>query len=399
MEWPRGIRQRRAHRTLEQWSNVFKLFLNLAGIDTPAMTQLSKEQERTLTAADGTVEQVAKYLHGVGDSTNQLARLMGGGFGVGLITRIVRGYTFVSRNYQLGDRIYLVGFSRGSYTVRALAGLISAKGLLSPTDVGTVDNKGPGYRLGAAAWYQWRHEVLHAQGHPLEHFEEIMLDLPGFLRQPPRPGSLVRAPIEVVAVWDTVGALGIPDFNRQHVAVDLFQFADTVLSTNVHFGRHAISIDEKRGSFTPSLWDPDPNRPNRIIQVLFPGAHADVGGGYPLANNESGLSDGTLRWMGYELKALGVQFASASTVVPKPDAAGVAHQPWNASLWRDLPRAKRPLPAGLSLSKSVLDRINAGPVKPDPAAAEPALYRPTNLAQYVDRNGPLLAVQVVNGYR
>jgi hypothetical protein len=373
------------------WSNVFKLFLNLAGVDAPATIQLAKEQERTLTAADGTVEQVAKYLHGVGDSTNILAKLMGGGLGVGLITRIVRGYSFLSRNYEAGDRIYLVGFSRGAYTARALAGLISAKGLLSPSEAGTDDDKGPGYRLGAALWYQWRREVLRAQGHPLEHFAAIMLDLPGFLQQPPEPGSMVQAPIAAVAVWDTVGALGIPEFNGQHVAVDLFQFADTALSTNIGFGRHAIAIDEQRESFAPTLWDADSRR---IVQVLFPGAHADVGGGYRSAN-ESGLSDGALRWVGRELQGLGVRFVTPPRVVPNPLPTAVAHQPWKQLLWSALPRATRALPAGLGLSKSVIDRIGAVPVKPDPDA-DAVLYRPTNLGDYIDGNRPLPNIQVIN---
>ena len=374
------------------WTNVFKLFLNLAGVDDPATTQLEKEQERTLTAADGTVEQVAKYLHGVGDSMNLLAKLIGGGFGVGLITRIVRGYTFISRNYQTSDKIYLVGFSRGAYTVRALAGLISAKGLLSASDAGTNDDKGPGYRLGAAVWYQWRHEVLRTQAHSIDHFEQIVLDLPGFLRRSPAPAPMVHAPIEAVAVWDTVGALGIPRFDGQHVAVDLFEFADTALTANVRFGRHAISIDERREDFTPTLWNPDGNR---IVQVLFPGAHADFGGGYPLTGNESGLSDGALLWIGRELKTLGVRFVTLPRVVPTPDPTGVAHQPWNEPLWRGLPRGTRVLPAGLGLSKSVIDRIQAGSVKPDPATAA-AAYTPINLAQYINGLGPSPAVQVIN---
>jgi predicted DNA-binding WGR domain protein len=49
-------------------TNVFKLFLNLDGRDTPDTYLLEKEQERVLTAADGTTPQVAKYLDGVGDS-------------------------------------------------------------------------------------------------------------------------------------------------------------------------------------------------------------------------------------------------------------------------------------------------------------------------------------------
>jgi hypothetical protein len=72
------------------------------------------------------------------------------------------------------------------------------------------------------------------------------------------------------------------------------------------------------------------------------------------------------------------------------------HQPWNEPLWRGLPRGKRTLPAGLGLSKSVIDRIKAGSVNPDPAATATE-YTPTNLAQYVDGMGPSPAVQVING--
>jgi len=360
------------------WTNVFKLFLNLAGMDDPGSTQFGKEQERTLTAPDGTVRQVAKYLHGVGDSSNWLVKLIGGGLGFGLITRIVRGYTFVSRNYEPGDKIYLVGFSRGAYTARALAGLISAEGLLTSQTV-DFDDQNAAYRAGTAVWYRWQHDVRQAKGDPLDAFEAAMLDLPGFLQRPPDPATLVPAAIEAVGVWDTVGELGIPVFTNQHVDVDFFQFADRSLSPNVCYGRHAISIDEQREPFTPTLWDPDPAR---IVQVLFPGAHADVGGGYPTGNAESGLSDGALRWMIDALSGLGMAFAATPTVVPVPDPDGTAHEPWLDPLWAALPRHSRALPAGLGLCKSVIDRINAGPVVPDPTAlATP--YRPANIASYL----------------
>lgn len=366
------------------WSNVFKLFLCLAGSDDPGTTQLAMEQERTLAAADGTVQQVAKYLHGVGDSSNLLNKLIGGGFGVGLITRIVRGYTFISRNYAPGDRIYITGFSRGAYTARALAGLISAQGLLTSAAVDFADD-GAAYRAGAAVWYQWRHAVREAKGDALDRFEAAMLDLPGFLLRPPPASALIAAPIEAVAVWDTVGALGIPIFTGQHVDVDLFQFADLTLSPNIRFGRHAVSIDERREDFTPTLWDPDPNpglNPDRIFQVLFPGAHADVGGGYPLGV-ESGLSNGALKWLREELVALGVLFGPTPAIDQTPNPAGTGHEPWLSEPWAVLPRAPRQLPPGLGLSRSVIDRINAPPVMPDPGAlATP--YRPSNIAAYLN---------------
>jgi uncharacterized protein (DUF2235 family) len=99
-------------------TNVFKLFLNLAGADLPDTMMLAKEQERVLKAEDNSVLQWAKYLHGVGDSNNFLVRILGGTIGSGLIARIVRGYTFISRNYVPGDQTFIIGFSRGAYTSR-----------------------------------------------------------------------------------------------------------------------------------------------------------------------------------------------------------------------------------------------------------------------------------------
>ena len=226
-------------------TNVFKLFLNLDGKDDPGTTKLEKEQERTLKAADGTVQQVAKYLHGVGDSQNFLVKILGGTLGAGLITRVVRGYTFISRNYQPGDKIFLVGFSRGAYTARALAGLISAKGLLDAKRLDLAD-KDTAYRLGVAVRFADRKAALHGDQGLLSNLFGAVLDLPIFVMHPPGNDQLVPAPIEAVAVWDTVGALGIPVYNARLVRLDVFRFADTKLSDNVRHGRHAVAIDEER---------------------------------------------------------------------------------------------------------------------------------------------------------
>ncbi|WP_366522092.1 DUF2235 domain-containing protein [Candidatus Accumulibacter sp. ACC003] len=56
----------------------------------------------------------------------------------------------------------------------------------------------------------------------------------------------------VVAVWDTVGALGIPTYaGGKHV--DTFEFADTRLSGKVRHGFRAVALDERRRDFTPTL--------------------------------------------------------------------------------------------------------------------------------------------------
>jgi hypothetical protein len=381
-------------------TNVFKLFLNLAGVDTPGTFLLEKEQERTLSVNGGTLQQVAKYLCGVGDSDNFLVKAMGGALGAGLIARIVRGYTFVSRKYVAGDKIFLIGFSRGAYTARALAGLIAAKGLLDATKL-DLSIKEAAYRWGAAVWYQYRRAALQANAGLLGQLENRVVDLPGFLDKPPPSDQLVSPPIpiEAVGVWDTVGSLGIPDYNlgtphdnEDKVPVDVFQFADSKLSKVVNHGFHAIAVDEQRRDFTPTLWEPDPTR---VIQVLFPGAHKDVGGGYPTTGNESGLSDRTLQWMTDQLKGLGVKFAEEQTIVPKPDATGVAHQPWLAPPFDRLPTGPRTFTreSNLALAQFVIDRMNARPVQAGPSL-EPARYAPGNLHAYLAGNAAAPGVTV-----
>ncbi|HMK84967.1 MAG TPA: DUF2235 domain-containing protein, partial [Steroidobacteraceae bacterium] len=84
-------------------TNVVKLYANLAGQVTPQTARLKDEQEKVRLDTTGATTQVAKYLHGVGDSNNLATKLIGGMFGAGVIVRIVRGFTFISRNYEPGD--------------------------------------------------------------------------------------------------------------------------------------------------------------------------------------------------------------------------------------------------------------------------------------------------------
>ena len=218
----------------------------------------------------------------------------------------------------------------------------------------------------------------------------MVIDLPGFLAQSPDNNLLIGAPIEAVAVWETVGALGIPEYTKSMLRIDVFRFADTKLSKIIQQGFQAIAVDERREDFAPTFWDTDP----RVTQVLFPGAHADVGGGYPATNNESGLSDRTLKWMMNRLLSAGVQMAALPVFAPNPDFKGAAHQPWAYPPFEELPTGPRVFPAGYSLSKFVVDRMNAGPVISNPGAV-PTLYTPGNLGAYLVGSAPAPGVVLV----
>lgn len=355
-------------------SNVQKLFESLAG--SSPLSATDDEMEISAPPTDGIKSQVAKYIYGVGSDTNALARFAGGTLGTGLVSRLVRGYTYISRNYQPGDRIFLVGFSRGSYTVRALAGLIVARGLLDWDGMSLVQGSTQSYAAGMKAWSDYRKASAPGNKDFLKKMADALVDVQGWLNNVQNNVISLKfvenVPIEAIGVWDTVGALGIPEFNLcDSTCNDVFQFANTALSFKVKLGFHAVAVDEQREDFTPTLWD----KRDGVTQVLFPGAHADVGGGYPTTNNESGLSDFSLMWMFNKLVEAGLL---PSQLVPiKPDASGVAHQPWLTSPFDILPQAKRHFPTGLALCQTVIDRMNADRVVIQGAPNAP--YQPSNL--------------------
>lgn len=365
-------------------TNVLKLFLALKGDDTLHDWKKQNEQEREHIDGEGKSVQVAKYLHGVGDCSNKLVRMLGGVFGAGVIARIVRGHTFISRNYKPGDKIVLVGFRRGAYTARALGGLIASQGLLNPANA-NLDDKDLAYRLGTAAWYKYRHESL-AERKPsiVGLFEQLIDDLPRFTSRALTESDLL--PVEeiyTIAVWDTVGAMGIPLYDKDE-RVDTFRFADNTLNAKVKHAFHAISVDEKRNDFAPTLWD----QRGGIKQVLFPGAHADVGGGYSSKENESGLSDVALYWMTQELKKIGVRFNEKPQIPVARDHAGCAHQPWEYGIFKAFPPGMRKLPPHLYLHESVTRRMLAGKVPVQ--GGQKDVYWPSNLGDYMDAKGNLL---------
>ncbi|HTD91931.1 MAG TPA: DUF2235 domain-containing protein [Burkholderiales bacterium] len=354
-------------------TNVYKLFMCVEGDITAESLLNANEQEKALTE-NGNTLQVAKYIHGVGDTRNKLVRLLAGAFGAGVISRVVRGYTFISRNYEPGANIHIVGFSRGAYTARALAGLIASQGLLAKA---LTADKEQAYRMGAQAWYRYRKTSL-SKPSALAHLAEVVADLPAFLSQ----NSLADkdlVPVDriaTVAVWDTVGAMGFPEFAADGRRTDAFRFADTKLSPKVGTGLHALALDEQRHDFVPTLWEPADN----ATQVLFPGAHSDVGGGYPMSDGESGLSDNALQWMMEGLRKAGLRFGAKPPFPINPDAAGISHKPWTHFPFNvpSMLITTRSFPAGMLRDPSIAKRMAASAVICEPGG-NPVRYAPENL--------------------
>jgi uncharacterized protein (DUF2235 family) len=329
-------------------TNVFRLF--------------SATPEDEVTRADGTKIVQRKYYHsGVGTEGTKLDRVLGGGVGVGLSKNIMSAYRWLGGNYQEGDQIFLFGFSRGSFTGRSLGGMISHCGLL---DLTNLSEKDAWERVNAAYDNGYRNKAKYPKQ------STWASDWP--FHGTGDGEKKIR--IHFVGVWDTVGALGIPnDLALLNLLDDpqKYSFHDTSLSTSIDCARHAIALDEKRASFTPTLWTNIPAGSD-VKQVWFPGVHSDVGGGYP----EIGLSNGALLWMMDEAAAQGLVLDDKMRKQIEADPLDVMHDS-DTGVFALLQSQPRSVPeidqdsfkAGL-LHQSVMDRQKNPPIAQSP-------YRPS----------------------
>ena len=137
--------------------------------------------------------------------------------------------------------------------------------------------------------------------------------------------------IYFIGVWDTVGALGIPDYVPGWGLLsrvtsrwqELWGFHDTQLSSHVKFAYQALSVDEKRRPFAPTLWTGQPAPGQTVEQVWFAGVHSEVGGG----SSDHALSDIALLWMVDRAREVGLEIKPGRLTAGALDAADVPITP------------------------------------------------------------------------
>ncbi|KAF1920851.1 hypothetical protein BDU57DRAFT_440200 [Ampelomyces quisqualis] len=239
------------------------------------------------------VQQIVNYHSGVGTEGTKLSRLIGGTTGKGLSENVREAYSFLANNYHHGDEIFLLGFSRGAFTARSIGGLIGEIGLLTKKGLNALPE--------VYEDVQHRRDVNYVPANPDVPFtRKPSASDPRYAQELERRGlTRLDIPIKVIAVWDTVGSLGIPRVGfLQRVGLQMREsrattFYDTKLSDCIENAFQALALDEQRSSFSPAVWEkPEGNR-TTLRQVWFPGAHANVGGGY----DDQQIADISLAWM------------------------------------------------------------------------------------------------------
>lgn len=201
--------------------------------------------------------------------------------GRGINRGIKRAYGVVASRYRAGDRIVLMGYSRGAFAVRSLAGVIDMVGLVRD-DCATervIEQAYRHYRAGAKSDAAKAFRALHCH---------------------------VGVQVEAVAVWDTVKALGVrlPVVWRWGQAQHAFH--NHMLGAHIRHGFHALAKDERRAAYTPVMWDCPPDWKGHMEQVWFRGNHADVGGQVWQHPASRPLSNIPLVWMLGRLEACNV---------------------------------------------------------------------------------------------
>jgi len=207
---------------------------------------------------------------------------LGLAFGYGLKANVRQMYLELAKLYEKDDRVFLFGFSRGAFTVRALAGLI--------------------YRCGLPQWG-------HADCTRRRRFKrawKLFKPMPPLKDKTEQFRATVgqrECPIHFLGVWDTVKSYGglhpimLPHLRHNPI---------------VAYVRHALALDERRGWFDTTTWgrlDDDRkcdaawsrlSEPVRhkieqqnIEEVWFRGCHSDIGGG----DREAQSAQIALRWM------------------------------------------------------------------------------------------------------
>ena len=278
-----------------------------------------------------------------GDYTPRLrsaSRLAGLARGVGLDSNVMASYSYLMRNYEEGDSIFLFGFSRGAYTARALAGLLWAVGILKP---GT-ENILP-YLL-RDYLQAYKRGQLGSEG------QEVVRDYNELFST--TRSSRLRIPVTYLGLWDTVAALSA----RRR------RWAYTRNLPNVRTVRHAVSIDERRRPYREYLIGvPTENMispPEHVEEVWFAGVHSDVGGGF---RDDRRLATISLKWVidGAIEEGLLVRRGTYKKwcSVTRDDALGKVHK--MGPLWLLTGRRQRVLPRDAYVHASVAARMASIP--------------------------------------
>lgn len=228
--------------------------------------------------------QIRAYIEGVGTG-GFIDKLIGGIFGNGISLKIINGYKRILDHYVPGDKIFLIGYSRGALKARSLAAMINSIGIVSKEKWKANGGKWNTEKIATAAWkvYVESRETNIKKTHLANTFKS--------------KNSYPKAEIEMLGLFDTVAACAFQEITSY----------DLKHKTIIKNAFHAVAIDEKRKAFNVTLLkrNSKSTKENIVKEVWFVGSHANIGGG----KEDKGLADIPLDWMVKKMIDLGVSIS------------------------------------------------------------------------------------------
>jgi uncharacterized protein (DUF2235 family) len=249
-----------------------------------------------------------------------LATLAGLSVGYGLYANLREMYQALATHYTPDtDLLFLFGFSRGAFTVRALAGLIYRCGLPA-RQIALDDEAFRSCFSQAYAAYQPHRENRALIDAFRKTYQAIDVD------------------VDFLGIWDTVKSYGglrpqsLPHLRHNPIVRSVC---------------HALALDERRSWFLPTSWggiDGDAKnaatlrqdaryQSQRTKEVWFVGCHSDIGGG----DEEAETAKISFRWM------LGEATTAGLLLDPNcerwiferddPDVRPTIHESYGAGWW------------------------------------------------------------------
>lgn len=246
-------------------------------------------------------------------------------FGWGVNAQIRRAYGWLAMRYRPGDRIFVIGYSRGAFAARSLAGMIERVGLLRPEEA-TERNVTLAWRHyeGVLSPEAFRHAHCHAE-----------------------------TAIEMVGAFDTVRALGVQFPLLWMLSEPRYRFHDHRLGPSVRHGFHALALHETRSVLEPLLWASENTGAARIEQVWFRGCHGDIGGQLGVFEASRPLANIPLVWMLHRAAELGLALPAGWEDAFPTDPLAPSVGSWSS--WGKLFWLRAPRVIGRDPSESVHD--------------------------------------------
>ncbi|RPA87659.1 hypothetical protein BJ508DRAFT_320662 [Ascobolus immersus RN42] len=214
-------------------------------------------------------------------------------FGTSFPSHVISGYMFLTRYFTPGSTIHLFGFSRGAYTARFLADMLSKIGLLSAGNEEMIQ-------------FAYRSYVSYLEAKDgSKDEEEKRVYMESF-----RETYCRSVRVETLGLFDTVGSIAI--FREG--------FPKVKEAPAKHI-RHAIAIDERRSRFRPTIFEWEELNRNdgegSFKEEWFAGDHTDIGGGhYPDPQGPTPKDgDASKSLKGYEAEAHSIGNVALSWMV------------------------------------------------------------------------------------